>query len=199
MIIGSYFVGSFPSGYLVYKIKTGRDIRKEGLRKNTGATNVFLVGGVIPGIITLILDIAKGTIPVLIINYLTGGNEIIMIFGGVMAIVGHVFPIFIGFKGGTGLATAMGALLALMPGIIISYTAIFLIVTPIIKRPSLLGLILMTIIPLFSYMLGYSKLIVGIATVMGLMYFIISLNHLKSMIKGNEYKEVLSLLGKFKH
>lgn len=192
----SYLIGAFPSGYIFYKMKTGKDIRKIGLRKNIGTTNVFVNGGIKVGVATLICDIAKGTVPVLLIKYITGGHEVLMIFAAVFAVLGHVFPIYIGFRGGTGLATSMGALIALMPALLLTYAVIFLVVTPLIKRPSLLGLILMIIMPFYSHMLGYSKLLIGISTVMGIMYLLVSLNHIKSMLKGNEYKEVMALLRK---
>lgn len=194
ILIGAYLVGAFPSGYIFYRMKTGKDIRKIGLRKNIGTTNVFVNGGIKVGVATLICDIAKGTIPVLIVQYITGGHEVLMIFAGVLTVIGHVFPVYIGFRGGTGLATSMGALIALMPVLMLTYAVLFVIVTPIIRRPSLLGLILMLIMPFYAYMLDYSGLLIGISTVMGIMYLLISLNHIKSMLLGNEYKEVMSLL-----
>ncbi len=194
LITIAYLIGAFPSGYIFYKLKTGKDIRKIGLRKNIGTTNVFVNGGVFLGIITMVFDIAKGAVPVLIVRQLTGSHEVIMIFAAVLAVVGHVFPIYIGFKGGTGLATSVGALVALMPVLMVSYAVLFLIITPTIKRPAFLGLILMLIMPVYSYMLGYSPLLIGISTVMGVMYLLVSLNHIGSMLKGSEYKEVMSRL-----
>ena len=188
LITIAYLIGAFPSGYIFYKLKTGKDIRKIGLRKNIGTTNVFVNGGVFLGIITMVFDIAKGAVPVLIVRQLTGSHEVIMIFAAVLAVVGH------GFKGGTGLATSVGALVALMPVLVVSYAVLFLIITPTIKRPAFLGLILMLIMPVYSYMLGYSPLLIGISTVMGVMYLLVSLNHIGSMLKGSEYKEVMSRL-----
>lgn len=192
-LVISYLIGAFPSGYILYKIKTGKDIRNEGSRKNIGTTNVFVCGGVLVGILTLVLDILKGFIPVLL-GYFYFHNQLLAIFGGIIAVVGHVFPIYIGFKGGTGLATSLGALIALIPQIMGSYLITFLIVTPIMKRPALLGMLLMMIMPFYAYILGYSSLMVGVCSLMAIGYVVISINHLGDMIRGKEYREVMRML-----
>ncbi|MFO8062123.1 MAG: glycerol-3-phosphate acyltransferase [bacterium] len=189
----SYLIGAFPSGYVFYKLKTGKDIRDIGLRKNMGSTNVLVNGGVMLGTLTLIVDILKGAVPVLIAGALTG-NEMLMILSGITAILGHVFPVYIGFRGGTGLATSLGALIVLIPGIMITYAVIFAILTPVARRPAFIGLILMIFIPFFSYMLGYSMLITGICTLMGIFYTGISMTHIESMLRGDEYQEVIRIL-----
>ncbi len=192
-----YLIGAFPSGYIFYKIKTGRDIREEGSRKNIGTTNVFVCGGVFIGIITMVFDIIKGFLPVLIGQFYFH-NQLLAIFGGIIAVVGHVFPVYIGFRGGTGLATSMGALIALIPQVMGSFLITFLVVTPILKRPALLGMILMIIMPFYAYILGYSPLMVGVCSLMAIGYVVISVNHIGDMLKGKEYKEVMSLLLKTK-
>ena len=193
ILIVSYLIGAFPSGYVFYKLKTGKDIRNIGLRKNMGSTNVFVNGGILLGTLTLIFDIVKGAVPVLIAGILTG-SELLMILCGTAAILGHVFPVYIGFRGGTGLATSLGALIILIPGIMITYTVLFAILTPLVKRPAFIGLILMIFIPFFSYMLGYSMLITGICTLMGIFYTGISMTHIESMLRGDEYQEVIRIL-----
>ena len=192
-LIFSYLIGSFPSGYILYKLKTNRDIRDEGIRRNIGATNVFLYGGIRLGILTLIIDMIKGIIPIMIVK-IYYPNDMILILCGIMAILGHVFPIYIGFKGGTGLATTIGILMVLMPEIMFIYLILFLLLLPILKRPALLGLIFMIFMPIFSYILQYSKILISINAIVGIMYFIVSLNHIKSMLKGSEYNEVISRL-----
>lgn len=194
LLLFSYLVGSFPSGYVFYRIKTGKDIRKQGLRKNIGATNVFIEGGASLGMLTVIFDLAKGAVPVIISRYIFGnstlGGELIMISSGICAILGHVFPVYIGFKGGTGLATSIGALIGIIPETVISFLVVFLLLTPIIKRPAFLGMILVIILPGVSYIFGYSKLIIGITFVMAVMYTAVSINHIGTMLRGGEYKEV---------
>ncbi|MDY6788301.1 MAG: glycerol-3-phosphate acyltransferase [candidate division WOR-3 bacterium] len=193
ILVVSYLIGAFPSGYVFYKLNTGKDIRDIGLRKNMGSTNVFVNGGVLLGTLTLIFDISKGAVPVLIAGILTG-SEFFMILCGAAAILGHVFPVYIGFRGGTGLATSLGALITLIPGIMITYAVIFAVLTPVVKRPAFIGLILMVLIPFVSYMLGYSMLITGICTLMGICYAGISMTHIESMLRGDEYQQVMKIL-----
>ncbi|MEJ5307920.1 MAG: glycerol-3-phosphate acyltransferase [candidate division WOR-3 bacterium] len=201
-LILSYLIGSFPSGYVFYKLKTGRDIRKEGKRKNIGATNVLIEGGTFIGVLTLIFDISKGAISVIVVKKILPENfsqkDLLLIFAGVISVLGHIFPIFLNFKGGKGLATTLGVLLALFPEILISYLFIFLILTPIMKRPALLGLILFTLFPLILYFQKYPTVYVGMAIIFALIYLFLSLDHFKSMLKGEEYLETLKSFEKFK-
>ncbi|MDI6699773.1 MAG: glycerol-3-phosphate acyltransferase [bacterium] len=201
VLILSYIVGSFPSGYIFYKLKTGKDIRKEGKRKNIGATNVLIEGGKVIGILTLIFDISKGALPVILVRKFSPDNliqkDLLTVFSGLVAVLGHVFPIFLNFKGGKGLATTLGALLAIFPEILISYLFIFMLLTPIIKRPALLGLILFSIFPIILYLKEYNAIYVGMSSLFAIMYIYLSLGHFKSMLKGEEYKETMNSLKKF--
>lgn len=198
----SYFVGSFPSGYIFYKLKTGKDIRKEGKRRNIGATNVFIEGGKFIGILTLIFDILKGALSVTIVKRILTDNfvhkDLLIIFAGIISVLGHIFPIFLNFKGGKGLATTMGILLALFPEILISYLFLFLILTPIIKRPAFLGLILFSFFPLILYFQRYPTIYVNMSIIFAVIYLFLSLDHFKSMLNGEEYVEILKIFENFK-
>ncbi|MEO0298121.1 MAG: glycerol-3-phosphate acyltransferase [candidate division WOR-3 bacterium] len=202
ILLFSYLFGSFPSGYIFYKLKTGKDIRKEGKRKNIGATNVLIEGGTFIGILTLIFDISKGALSVIVVKKILPENfsqkDLLLIFAGIISVMGHIFPIFLNFKGGKGLATTLGVLLALFPEILISYLFIFLILTPVLKRPALLGLILFSFFPLILYLQKYSTIYVGMAIIFALIYFFLSVDHFKSMLKGEEYFETLESFKKFR-
>lgn len=192
-LIASYLIGSFPSGYLFFKAKTGRDIRNHGSRKNIGATNAFLEGGFWVGFLTLLFDLLKGLIPVLLSTIFFGGSDLtreaVMILCGLSAVLGHIFPIYIGFKGGTGLSTSAGAVIGIAPGIALPSILIILILTFITKRPAFMGLVLTLILPFYSYYDNRSILITGMMSVMALVYFIISMTHIKPMLRGDEYFE----------
>jgi acyl phosphate:glycerol-3-phosphate acyltransferase len=111
----SYLLGSVPSGWLVMKIYRNQDVRKLG-SGNIGAANVFRAGG--PGAFaaTLIADGLKGFIPVMLGILLgLGGDEIGLAFIGLAAVIGHTWPLYLGFRGGKGVATSGGVLLALAP------------------------------------------------------------------------------------
>ncbi len=125
IVIISYLIGSFPTAYVVSKTFFGFDIRKKG-SGNMGSTNVFRTLGWQWGVIVQIVDLAKGLLPVLVIanlfevNYHFGATyfediTIIMIIAGVSAVVGHILPVYIGFRGGKGINTAAGMLFGIAP------------------------------------------------------------------------------------
>lgn len=107
----SYLLGSIPSGLILAKIFNKADLRKHG-SGNIGATNAFRVGGHLLGVLTLVLDLIKGMSSVVLAQVL----EIeFPAFYGFICIIGHVFPIWLKFKGGKGVATALGVILAIYP------------------------------------------------------------------------------------
>ncbi len=111
--IFAYFLGAVPFGYLMTKHLSGEDIRKRG-SGNIGATNVLRTQGAIYGVLTLILDALKGAFPVILAKN-WGDHPWFPAFAGGMAIVGHCYPIYIGFKGGKGAASGLGAFLVISP------------------------------------------------------------------------------------
>jgi len=113
-LIAAYLIGGIPFGYLIVKWKTGADVREAG-SGNIGATNVLRTTGRGAGIVTLLLDIAKGTCAVWIADKLTAGNIHWISAAAVAVMVGHAYPIFLKFHGGKAVATFIGAFLYLAP------------------------------------------------------------------------------------
>lgn len=112
-IIISYLLGSIPSAYIISKIFMKIDIRKHG-SGNVGATNVFRVLGKLPGILVLVLDITKGVLATtLIADFLGLPENIYRALFGLLAAVGHIWTVFLKFKGGKGVATSLGVLFGL--------------------------------------------------------------------------------------
>ncbi|MCB1079321.1 MAG: glycerol-3-phosphate 1-O-acyltransferase PlsY [Verrucomicrobiae bacterium] len=111
-----YLAGTFPFGYLCAKVASGMDIRREG-SGNIGATNVARVLGPKWGILVLILDLLKGLLSVIFLPRLAGPElqNDLGVWAGFFAIIGHMYPIWLGFRGGKGVATALGVVLALSP------------------------------------------------------------------------------------
>ncbi len=114
----SYLLGSIPFG-LVYSLARGVDIRKVG-SKNIGATNVSREFGFISGFLPVfILDLLKGAVPVylagILFNNYPVGRDAAMVLAGAMTIIGHIFPVYLGFRGGKGVATALGVFLPIVP------------------------------------------------------------------------------------
>lgn len=137
----SYLVGSFPTSLLAGKLGAGIDLRERG-SKNLGATNVYRVLGWKFAVPVAIVDIAKGTVPVMLFAPRAGQASWLPLLLGVAAILGHVFSVFIKFKGGKGVATAAGVLLGLAPvptAIAIGTWAIVVRATGYVSLGSMLG------------------------------------------------------------
>ncbi|WPX96878.1 glycerol-3-phosphate 1-O-acyltransferase PlsY [Candidatus Bandiella euplotis] len=111
LTIASYLLGSIPSGVLLSKVLGKGDLRKQG-SGNIGATNAFRAGGKLLGGLTLLIDMAKGLCVILLANAF---NEQYLTFYGFICIVGHIFPIWLKFEGGKGVATAFGVILGINP------------------------------------------------------------------------------------
>src|SRR5690242_5472772 len=113
-LAAAYLIGGIPFGYLVVKWKTGADVRSSG-SGNIGATNVLRTTGRAAGIVTLLLDIAKGWFAVWLTGTLNGGNIHWMSAAALAVMAGHAFPVFLKFKGGKAVASFIGAYLYLAP------------------------------------------------------------------------------------
>lgn len=123
LIIAAYLLGSIPTGLLLAKA-AGVDIRSSG-SGNIGATNVYRTLGRNVGIMTLVGDCLKGVIPVVAASYLGMSDNWIAVTG-LAAFLGHIYTVFLGFKGGKGVATALGVFLAVSPAAVCSTLLIFL-------------------------------------------------------------------------
>jgi acyl phosphate:glycerol-3-phosphate acyltransferase len=111
VLIIAYLLGSIPFGYLIVKLRTGADIRETGSGA-TGATNVTRKAGKIAGLLTLMLDAIKGYSAVFLASWI---DPEFAPWAGFMAIAGHCFPIWLGFRAGKGVATGLGVFLAIAP------------------------------------------------------------------------------------
>lgn len=128
LIIAAYLVGAIPFGLILAK-SSGVDIRKEG-SKNIGATNVTRVAGKKLGFATLAADTAKGFLPMFIAALLLPGeapeHNLVMALCGAASVIGHMFPVYLKFKGGKGVATALGAFLYLAPIAVLGCLVVFI-------------------------------------------------------------------------
>jgi glycerol-3-phosphate acyltransferase PlsY len=113
LLLAAYLLGSVSFSYLIVRLLQGRDVRTVG-SGNAGATNVLRTAGKLPGIAALLLDLGKGVAAVVAARALEAPPPVV---GGcaVAVVLGHVFPVFLGFRGGKGVATAAGAMAALAP------------------------------------------------------------------------------------
>jgi acyl phosphate:glycerol-3-phosphate acyltransferase len=113
-LLGGYLAGSIPFGVLVTRWKTGKDVRDHG-SGNIGATNVARVGGKALGAFVLFLDAAKAAVPVFLAKHYLPESPWVHCAVGAAAFVGHVYPVWLRFQGGKGVATALGSLAVLLP------------------------------------------------------------------------------------
>jgi glycerol-3-phosphate acyltransferase PlsY len=141
----AYLLGSISFAVLLVRLRTGRDIRTEG-SGNAGATNVARAHGKALGIAVALLDVAKGAGAVLLMRTVTADPRYTAA-AGLAAIVGHVFPIFYGFRGGKGVATAIGAFLVLAPLPTLVCAVVFLLVVLVTRYVSLGSVLAMVLLP----------------------------------------------------
>ena len=145
----AYLLGSIPFGYLLVKIFRKQDIRTTG-SGNIGATNVARSGAKGLGIATLLLDCGKAFLAVKIAQHFSPGNYDLAVVAAVAAILGHVFPIWLGFRGGKGVASALGVFLALSPAAAGCTFALFLVIFLITRYVSLASIVGSAFFPLFG-------------------------------------------------
>lgn len=141
VLIAAYLLGGVPFGYLLVRLKTGQDVRDMG-SGNIGATNVLRTTGRAFGILTLLLDIAKGWFAVWMTGRLVNNDPAWMAAAGVAVVLGHAFPIFVKFQGGKAVASFVGVALALAPLALLAVVVIFVLVvakTRFISLGSILG------------------------------------------------------------
>lgn len=120
----AYLLGAIPFGYLLVRLSTGADVRKSG-SGNIGATNVLRTTGRAAGVITLLLDIAKGYAAVWIAGRLTGEEPVWMSLAALAVMAGHAYPVFLRFKGGKAVASFIGAFLCLTPLALVCVLVVF--------------------------------------------------------------------------
>ncbi len=137
----SYLLGSIPFGYLLVRIFRGEDVRESG-SGNIGATNVSRKSPVL-GVLTLLLDALKGSAAVVLAYHLSGGMSggikpyQAMALAALFAVLGHVFPVSLKFRGGKGVATGLGSFIVIAPKAVLVAVAIFIVVVAIFRYVSL--------------------------------------------------------------
>jgi len=147
LLLAAYLIGGIPFGYLLVRWKTGRDVRTLG-SGNIGATNVLRTTGRGIGILTLLLDMAKGWFAVWLMGRFTGADPAWMAAAGVAVVLGHAFPVFLKFQGGKAVASFVGVALALAPAALLGVLVIFVLVVAATRYISLGSIIGAALFPL---------------------------------------------------
>ena len=185
LIIAGYLIGAIPFGYVAGKLR-GIDIRQQG-SGNIGSTNVSRVLGRKTGIIVQVLDITKGILPVAI-GHLLKLNPVWLVAIGLVAICGHNWTIFLGFKGGKGVNTSLGVALGLMPVNAILCFGVWIVVVSIWKYVSLASIIASITFPVLSFVFPYPAIFKIMAIIVAFFIIIRHKSNIQRLLKGEEPK-----------
>jgi glycerol-3-phosphate acyltransferase PlsY len=151
-IVLGYLLGSLSTAIIVCRLWGLPDPRTEGSR-NPGATNVLRLGGKHPAAVTLAGDLLKGLLPVLLARWV-GVGDAALAGTALAAFVGHLYPVFFGFEGGKGVATAFGVLLGLAPWVALASLVTWLVMAKLVRISSLSALTAAALAPLYGWLLG---------------------------------------------
>lgn len=190
ILVVAYLLGSIPFGFLLVRIFRHEDVRKQG-SGNIGATNVLRSGSKTLGVLTLLLDMGKGVAAVLLAANLSGGRENTMVLSTLFVILGHIFPVWLRFRGGKGVATAFGAFLALSPWMALASFGIFLIIlllTRYVSLASILGTISYPILVLLALPRSESNLYRVVICCCALLILVRHEKNISRLVRGVEYR-----------
>jgi len=195
-VIG-YLLGCIPSGVLISKIYGVRDIRKHG-SGNSGTTNVLRTLGWLPSVLTLVCDCLKGYAACLIGKQL--GGDAAMLVGGLCAILGHDFPVFMGFKGGKGIATSLGLIIAINPWLALALLAVQIIAVALTRYMSIASLITTVAFPILVCFTERGRenfpLFLGAACVASALSLFGHRGNIRRLIRGEENRLDFVKIGK---
>lgn len=147
----SYLLGSIPFGFILVRIFRGQDIRETG-SGNIGATNVARSSPAL-GVLTLVLDALKGLAAVALTRVFFPGQNLLAGMAALFAIVGHIFPIWLKFRGGKGVATGLGSFVLIAPKSLLATAGIFIAVVLVFRRVSLGSILAVGLFPLIAWLL----------------------------------------------
>lgn len=190
----SYLIGSIPTAYIFGKLYRGIDIRQYG-SGNVGATNVFRVLGKGPGIIVLVIDIAKGVVAMTLVANMFGLNNILSyVLLGIAVVVGHNWTVFLQFKGGKGMATSLGVLIgltiqiALIRPVLLSAVGVWLVVFLSTGYVSLASIIAAVLLPVFMLIFAPSFQLVLLGVIFCIFVVVRHRSNIKRLLSHEEHR-----------
>ena len=191
LIVAAYLIGSISSAIIVCRLMGLPDPRSEG-SNNPGATNVLRIGGKKAAAITLLGDMLKGVLPVAA-GHLLDVSTLTFALAAMAAFLGHLYPVFFGFKGGKGVATALGTQFGLHWGIGLAVAGIWLFMAKVVKISSLSALVSMALAPVIIYWIWPADELILMQIIMSIILFWRHKSNIQRLISGEE-----SLIGKNK-
>lgn len=183
-VVGGYLLGSIPFGLIAARLGGIGDIRKIG-SGNIGATNVLRSGRKDLAAITLIGDAGKGALAVLVMQWLTGSPQM-MALAGVAAFIGHLFPVWLRFAGGKGVATFYGVILAAAWPVGLLAGVTWIVMAVVVRMSSLASLTAAALAPVFAYVTGQPSPIFWLCVIMGVLIFFRHRENIDRLLKGEE-------------
>jgi glycerol-3-phosphate acyltransferase PlsY len=186
-LLASYFLGAIPTSYLLSRFFAGIDLRRQG-SGNLGATNLYRVLGWRYAVPAALVDIAKGLIPVVVFAPRETPSQMFALACGIAAIVGHVFSVFVRFKGGKGVATAAGVMLGLTPLALAVSALVWAVMVRITGYVSLASITAATVLPVAVYALedGSSPTLLWIAAAIAAGVIVLHRRNIERLLKGTE-------------
>jgi glycerol-3-phosphate acyltransferase PlsY len=179
----SYLLGSIPTGYIIGSL-AGVDIREVG-SGNIGATNVARVVGKKRGLLTLIADVTKGFLPVFVAARLGLSHTAVAVIG-IAAFLGHLYPVFLKFHGGKGVATALGVLLALAPMATVVLLAVFGVFAITSRLVSLSSIAAALAAPIVLWFFAYPAIFIAMSAFLAVMIVVRHRGNIQRMLAGTE-------------
>ena len=187
LLLAAYLIGAIPTGIILTKLAGGEDLRKVG-SGNIGATNVYRTAGRTLGIITLLGDCLKGVIPLLVAIHLCNYQGTSLALVALAAFVGHCYPVYLGFKGGKGVATALGIFLVLSPKSILCALLLFVLLLWYKRYISLASILSAAAIPLLVLLFERSFPLVAVALLIAAIVIWRHRANIDRMLSGTENK-----------
>jgi glycerol-3-phosphate acyltransferase PlsY len=186
-LLASYILGAIPTSYLLSRLFAGIDLRQHG-SGNLGATNLYRVLGWKYAVPAGVFDMAKGLIPVMVFAPRVSDSELFALACGVAAILGHVFSVFVRFKGGKGVATAAGVMLGLTPIALAVSAAVWALLVRLTGYVSLGSIVAAAILPLGVYALDNpsTPAVFWIATGIAVGVIVLHRKNIQRLLKGTE-------------
>jgi len=186
LVTGAYLLGSVSSAIIICRLMGLPDPRTQG-SSNPGATNVLRIGGKTAGAITLLGDGLKGLIPMLA-GHLLDADPALLAVTGLAAFLGHLYPVFFGFLGGKGVATALGVQFGLYWPIGLTVAAFWLFVAKALRISSVSGLVCMALAPLVIWLFRPEPILVWMQVLISLLLFWRHRSNIWNLLSGSEGK-----------
>lgn len=186
LVLGAYLVGSLSSAIIVCRLMGLPDPRTEG-SNNPGATNVLRIGGKKAAAVTLFGDWIKGVLPMLAAHAL-GATPAILAAVGLAAFAGHLYPVFFGFRGGKGVATALGVQSGLLWQLGLAVALVWLVMAKVVNISSLSALVSMALAPVFVWIFWPDPWLIGMQILMTVVLYWRHRSNIRNLISGDEGK-----------